>query len=171
MDKHKHRKHTEGNGRRSHDVHTTMATTLWNIWVHRNKVVFEGESSDPSAIISLATKATHDTFRAFLSRNPQRRRRGEQQELDQLQVTTFSSDGVEGTLCQHSITLTLIRTKDKLVSQVLGGKLNKVNWETKPILDDLLVLKKLFHYIGVCNENHDALKWTSKEALRSLGNP
>ncbi|MBA0783967.1 hypothetical protein Gotri_001600 [Gossypium trilobum] len=138
-----------------------MATTLWNIWVHRNKVVFEGESSNPSAIISLATKATHDTFRAFLSRNPQRRRRGEQQELDQLQVTTFSSDGVEGTLW----------TKDKLVSQVLGGKLNKVNWETKPILDDLLVLKKLFHYIGVCNENHDALKWTSKEALRSLGNP
>nr|KJB82806.1 hypothetical protein B456_013G214500 [Gossypium raimondii] len=98
MDKHKHRKHTEGNGRRSHDVHTTMATTLWNIWVHRNKVAFEGESSNPSAIISLATKATHDTFRAFLSRNPQRRRRGEQQELDQLQVTTFSSDGVEGTL-------------------------------------------------------------------------
>ncbi|KAK5804837.1 hypothetical protein PVK06_032488 [Gossypium arboreum] len=138
----------------------------WNIWVHRNKVVQEGileleppeEKNKRVTLVLTRVRSTtgHNVFIGWYRRNslPQRH-----------------SEATYGPIHSEAITSALIWTKDRSVSKIFGGKQNKVDWEAKPIQDDIIVLRNLFQYIDVCNENHGELKWASKEALRRLGNP
>ncbi|MBA0756344.1 hypothetical protein Gogos_020913 [Gossypium gossypioides] len=70
--------------------------------------------------------------------------------------------------CRMGLSSVVFWTKDKLLGKIFERKEIKVNWEIRPVWDDIVVMGRLFPFTRYCGNDTKALYRTCNEAAKVL---